>query len=143
MTSCFHVKELQVTEVQSVKIVNMTDKEADLAVTLKVNNPNKMKIVVKSMDLNAYVNKKYVGKVNTDKKIILPKKSENTYTVMVKADMTEVRKLLPSMVFASQALVNLKGDIKVKAKGISKKVNVDVDEKVSRKDIQGIMTTSY
>lgn len=142
MTSCFKVKELQVKEVESVKIINMTDSYADLAVTLRVFNPNNMKITVKSLDLDAFVNKKYIGKINTDKKIIIHKKSDNSYTVLFKADMNEVRKILPSMVFASQALVNLKGGIKVKAKGFNKNICVDIDEKVSKKDLKGIMTVS-
>jgi LEA14-like dessication related protein len=143
MTSCFKIKELQVKEVQSVKVLNMTSTEADLAVTLKVFNPNNMKIIVKSIDLDAYVNKKLVGKVKTDKKIIIPKNSEKSYIIIVKADMKEVNKLLPGMIFASHALVNLQGEMKVKAKGISKKICVNIDEKVSRKEIQDVMMTGF
>jgi LEA14-like dessication related protein len=121
----------------------MNDTEAELAITLKVVNPNKMKIQIKSMDLNAYVNKKYVGKVNTNKTIVIPKKSENSYTILVKADMREVKKLMPTMIFASKALVNLQGDVKVKAKGFSKHVCVNIDEKISKKDLKGVMSTSF
>lgn len=142
LTSCFHVKDLQVKQVETVEVVSMNDTEADLAVTLKVFNPNNMKITVKSMALDAYVNKKHVGIINTNKKIVIPKKSEKSYTIMVKADMKEVKKLMPTMIFASQALVNLQGGIKVKAKGFSKNICVNIDEKVSKKEIQGVMSTS-
>jgi LEA14-like dessication related protein len=117
----------------------MDENTADVEIALKIYNPNKWKITVKDLKLDASVNKKYVGVVNFDKKIVLPKKSEQTYLLVVKTDMAQVKKLIPSLMFSNQALVNLKGNIKVKARGISKRVNLDHDEKISRNDLKGLL----
>lgn len=142
LNSCFSYKEVEVQEVQSVKVLNMNDNTADIEVTLKISNPNPWKIVVKDYDLQAFVNKKYVGKVNYDTKILLPKKSERSYKLVLTADMHQVKKLMPSIVFSNKALLNIKGDLKVKAKGISKKLTIDREEKISKKDLGGIFTAS-
>ena len=140
LTSCLSYKEVQVQEVQSVRVLNINEQTADVEVTLKINNPNRMRIVVKDYDLQAYINKKPVGKVNFDKKFLIPKKSQNSYTMVVRADMTQVKKLIPSLMFSNKALLNISGDVKVKAKGISKKFHIDHEEKISRNDLKNIMT---
>lgn len=142
LTSCFSYKEILVQEVQSVKVLSMSEDKADVEVTLKISNPNPWKIIVKDYNLQAFVNKKYVGKVNFDQKILLNKKSENSYKFVVTADMKEVKKIMPSLLFTNKALLNIKGDMKVKAKGISKKLNIDREEKITRKDLGNIMTAS-
>lgn len=140
LTSCFSYKELQVKEVQSVKLLSVnTDNTADVEVTLKIANPNRWKIIVRDYNLEAFINTKYVGKVNFDKKILIPKKSENCYTLVLKADMAQVKKLMPSLIFSSKALLSIKGDLKVKAKGFSKKINIDREETISRKDLGNLM----
>lgn len=142
MMSCFSYKELQVKEVQSVKVLNQTDSTADVEVALKIHNPNKMKIVVRDGNLDAYINKKLIGNVDVDKKIEIPKKSEETYTFLLKTNMLEVKKLMPSLMFSNKALLGFKGDIKVKAKGISKTVKVDREERVSKKDLKNFNFSS-
>jgi LEA14-like dessication related protein len=139
LTSCFSYKELQVKEVESVKILSVNDNTADVEVALRIINPNNSKIIVKSCNLDASINKKEIGKVCFDKKMVIPERSEKTYIVLLKADMNEVKKLMPSMLFASNALLNIKGDMKVRMKFISKNITVDRDEKISRKDLKNIM----
>jgi LEA14-like dessication related protein len=142
VTSCFNYKEVEIKEVQSVKVLSMNDSTADVEVALKIYNPNKWKITVKDYNLEAFINKKYVGKVDCTKKLVLQKKSDNTYTLLLKADMAQVKKLMPSLLFSNNALLNIKGDLKVKAKGLSKTIKIDRDEKVSRKDLKNIMMAS-
>lgn len=142
LVSCLKLQPLQVKQVESVKILAMTDSTADLAVDLRVDNPNKIKILVKDCNLDAYINHKYVGKVNVRENITIHKKSQDVHTVIVKADMLQVRKIAPSMLFASKALVSLNGNLLVVAKGIKKKIDVNVDQKVSRKEFQNFNLTS-
>jgi LEA14-like dessication related protein len=139
VTSCFSYKEVEIKQVESVRVLSMNDSTADVEVALKINNPNKMKIIVKDYNLEAFINKKYVGKVDCNKKLVLNKKSENTYTLLLKADMAQVKKLLPSLAFNNHALLSIKGDLKVKAKGISKSFKIDRTEKIARKDLKNVM----
>jgi len=136
------LKPVEVSQVESVQLLNMTDSTADIAVSLRIDNPNKMKIQVNSTDLNASINRHPVGKVNITDKIIIPKKSKDLYTVILKADMREVKKLLPSMMFANKALIGLNGNLRVKAKGINKKVDINVEEKIAKKDFKNLMVGS-
>jgi LEA14-like dessication related protein len=138
-SSCFSYKEVEIKEVQSVRILCMDENTADVEVALKIINPNKMKITIKDLQLDASINKKYVGKVKFDKKIVLPKKSEKTYLLVVKTELDQVKKLIPSLVFSNQALVNFKGNLRVKARGISKRVNLDHDERISKNQLKSLM----
>jgi LEA14-like dessication related protein len=140
-TACFSYKELQVKEVQSVKLLGVNDSIADVQITIKVQNPNKMKITLKDYDLTASVNNKNIGKVSFDKNLEIPKKSEKTYNLVLKADMREVKKLMPSLIFSNKAMIGLDGNVKVKAKGISKNIPVSLDQKISRNDLKCIMAS--
>jgi LEA14-like dessication related protein len=140
-TACFSYKELQVKEVQSVKLLGMNDSIADVQIAVKVRNPNKMKIILKDNDLNASVNNKLIGKVSFDKNLVIPKKSEQTYYLVLKADMHEVKKLMPSLLFTNKAIIGLTGNVKAKAKGISKNIPVAVNQKISRNDLKCIMAS--
>ena len=138
-SSCLKYKEIKIQELQSVRILSMDENTADVEFTLKINNPNKWKITVNELQLDACVNKKYIGKVNYDKEIVLPKKSEQTYVLVLKTDMAQVKKLIPSLMFSNQAIVNLKGNVKVKARGFSKRIELDHDEKISRNAIKSLL----
>ena len=137
VTSCVtSYKEVELREVQNIKMLNLTDSTADLEVTVKIANPNKYNISVKDYDLEAYINKKPVGKVKLNDKVIMKKKSEDLYTIILNADMTRVNKLLPTMAFTDKALIGLKGNLKVRARGINKKIDIDLTEKVSIKEFK-------
>ncbi|MBX9852019.1 MAG: hypothetical protein K2X86_09700 [Cytophagaceae bacterium] len=137
VTSCVtSYKQVEVQEVQNVKLLNMTDSTADLEVTMKITNPNKYDIKVKDYDLEAFINKKPVGKVKLADNVKMKRKSEDTYVMILNADMTRVNKLLPTMAFTDKALIGLKGNLKVRARGINKKIDIDLTEKVSIKEFK-------
>src|SRR5436190_1108458 len=107
LTSCFSYKEVQVKQVESVKILSMNDSTADVEVALRIINPNSSKIKIKDCNLDASINKKNIGKLCFDKKITIPENSENTYIVLLKADMKAIKKIMPTMIFANNALLNI------------------------------------
>ncbi|HEY8400732.1 MAG TPA: LEA type 2 family protein [Cytophagaceae bacterium] len=136
MSSCLNLKPLELTEIESVNITEQTGAYANVQVKLKVKNPNKFKIKVSDYDLLALVNKKEMGKITIEeKRIVIPKNSDKTYTFNLKADMAQVAKLVPTLLFTNSALVNVKGEVKVKAMGVPKKVKLDIQQKVSKDDL--------
>lgn len=133
-TSCITVKPVEVTKVESVKLVDKTLSNAKVEVTLKINNPNKFKIKVKEYDLEGLINGKSIGKLNIDKKLVIAKKSEKDYTITVGADLSKATGVLAGLMIAKAGVINLKGDLKVKVFIIKKKIPIDVKEKFSAKD---------
>lgn len=137
MSSCLNLKPIELKEIESVNVTEQTDTYANVQVKLKVTNPNNFKIKISDYDLMALVNKKEMGKVDIEEsKIVIPKKSDQTYTFNLKADMAQVKKLIPTLLFSNSALVNLQGQVKVKAMGIPKRVKLNVEQRISKSDLK-------
>jgi LEA14-like dessication related protein len=136
LCSCISLKPVEFQGIESVQLINMTDTTADVDVTLNIKNPNNYKLVVKKVDLDASLNKKPVGKIKHSVKLTIPKNSELPYTLRLNADLVQIRRMLPSLIFTSTAQVNIKGNIKAKVFMIPKKIKLDVTQKVSKNDLK-------
>lgn len=136
MHSCIPFKPVEVTEISSVNFEKASITSPQIDVTLKIKNPNFYKIKVKDINLEGFVSGQSLGRVGVDTKdVFIPKKSEEKYTITLKADVAKVLAALPSVMFTQSAIVGLKGNIEVKALLFKKKVPIDIKEKVSAKDL--------
>jgi LEA14-like dessication related protein len=136
ISSCISVKPVEFQGIESFQIMDQTDTSANVDIMVKIKNPNNYKLVIKKVDLDATLNKRLVGKINHSVKLIVPKNSEGVYTLRLAADLKQIRLMIPTLIFANTALVNIKGDIKARAIFIPKKIKLDVNQKVSREDIK-------
>lgn len=139
LASCKSIKDLEVKGIQSASIVAANDTTADVAITLRIGNPNKFNIIVRKYNLEAFLNTKPVAKTKFDKKIRIPKRSEGDYTLVVSTDMRQVRRLIPGVMFSNKAKLNVKGDILVRAMCFTKRIKVDREETVTRKELEKII----
>jgi LEA14-like dessication related protein len=136
MASCISLKPVEFQGIESFQLINMTDTTAEVDVLVKIKNPNNYKLVIKKVDLDATLNKKLIGKINHSVKLTIPKNSEQPYTLRLNADLAQIRRMLPSLIFTNAAQVNIKGDIKARALLIPKKIKLDVTQKVSKNDLK-------
>jgi LEA14-like dessication related protein len=118
-----------------MQMLEQTDTSAQVVLNVKIKNPNNYRLLIKKIDLDASLNKKLIGKINHTEKLSIPKKSENIYPIRLKADMTQLQKLVPSLIFSGAALVNVKGKVKGKALLIPKTIDIDINQKVGKKDL--------
>jgi LEA14-like dessication related protein len=135
-SSCLSFKPIEFQGIESMEMINQTDSTAEVDLKVKIKNPNNYKLLIKKIDLDAYLNKKLIGKINHVEKLNIPKKSENSYIIRLKADMAQLQKLVPTLIFSGAALVNVKGKVKGKALWIPKTINIDINQKVNKHDLK-------
>jgi LEA14-like dessication related protein len=136
LSSCISLKPVEFQGIESFQIIDQTDTSANVDITVRIKNPNNYKLTIKKVDLDATLNKKLVGKINHTVKLTIPKNSEKSYILRLNADLTQIRRMIPTLIFSSTALVNIKGDIKARALLIPKKIKLDVSQKVSKDDLK-------
>lgn len=138
LQSCFDYEEVQFRGVQNVSVLERGDNVIKLQIDVRVDNPNTFKIKVKKSTLDIYINGKYVGKTQLDEKIVLQKETEDVYPVVIKMNTKDLLKAAVGSLgglLKGEATVRLTGDVKGSVYGISRKVEVDVEEKVNLKDL--------
>ncbi|CAG5077673.1 NDR1/HIN1-like protein [Parvicella tangerina] len=138
LQSCFDYEEVLFRGVQNVSVLERTDNVVKLQIDVKVDNPNKFNIKVKKSTMDIYINEQYVGKTHLDDKIILKKRTEDVYGVVLRANPKDILKAAMGSLgglLKGNVTVRLKGDVKGSVYGISKKVPVDVEEKIDLKSL--------
>ncbi len=138
LQGCFDYEEILFKGVQNVSVIERNDKEVKIQIDVKVDNPNKFNVKVKKSIMSIYVNEKFVGKTELDEKIVLKKRTEDVYAVVLKADPKElVKAAIGSLggLLKGNVTVRLKGDVKGSAYGVAKKVPVDIEQVIDLKDI--------
>lgn len=134
LLSCIDYKEVEVIEVSDIGIHDLTTENIEIEVTMKINNPNNYKISVVDSDLELYIKGKKIGAANIKDKIVLPKKSNEKHKIVVKTGLGDMLSgaipVLIGLIFDNSIDLAIKGDIKARAKSLSKSFPVDFKEKV-------------
>ncbi len=136
MQSCISYKPVDLKAIESVNFNGVSGGTASVNVVVRINNPNNYKIKIKKYDLHTFLNEKDMGAVNISDKIVFPKKSEQSYSLNISADISQLIGSLPGLLFTNTVLVGLKGELTVGAKIFSKKYPIDLKQTVSTKDIK-------
>ncbi|MDQ3191205.1 MAG: LEA type 2 family protein [Bacteroidota bacterium] len=133
-TSCSSIEPLTVSKVEKVKLKDFSKNSATLEVTFIIKNPNRYKFKITDNNFNVFLNNAELGSAKIKKKIIIPKKSEDSYTFLIESNfsrlaMASIPSLL-NMFRTKQVELKLVGDVKVKTMGIGKRFPLEIIEKV-------------
>lgn len=137
-SSCIEYKEVEITNIKHVKLLEFSKKGLIVESEIQIKNPNSFKLSVVDSDFDIFVKGSKLAKARIDNNIVLTKNSEEYHTVIMKSDYED---------FADGALVKMLGltmgsreiDFKVdgyitgKAFFIKKKVHVSHEAKVPLK----------
>ena len=137
LQGCFDYEEVEFKGVKGVSLLDRTEDKLRIQVDVLVNNPNKFNIKVKKSILDIYLNGKYVGKTTLDNKVVVKKNSEGVYPVILKANTKEVMKAAMGSIgglLKGKVTIGLKGKMKGSVYGISKSVEIDIEEQINIKD---------
>ncbi len=137
MQGCFDYEDVKFNGVKDVSVVDRNDDNLKLQVDVLVDNPNTYNIKVKKSTLDIYLNGKYVGKTTLDDKIVLKKKTAGVYGVVLKADTRSIMKAAMGSLgglLKGEVTIGLKGKVKGSVYGISKSVDVDMEENINLKN---------
>lgn len=116
ITSCSPLKEISFSNVESVKLNNLSQKGIEASVTVRIKNPNKMSFKVYRSEMEITVNGMKLGKASITDNVTIKRNSEAPYTFKIKSDFSgfnfaDLPKLL-SIATSKNLQVNLKGNLK-------------------------------
>lgn len=133
-TSCIEYKDVEVVEVSDVGIKSISLAGIDVGVSMQIKNPNNYDISIVDSDLTLFADGKRVGTAQVKEKIKIPKKSNKMHRFTVQSSTADIVSnaipLLMSLMSKTTLEVQITGDIKAKAKGLSKRFPVDFKDKV-------------
>ncbi len=135
LTSCFSYKEIELGDVENVRLNKASNGGLEIKSDMLINNPNNYKIKIKKLDADVLVNGKKVGKIELNKKVVLPKKSEQVQTFTVNTQLSDLLSAAPTVLFGGPITLQLKGYIKGKVFIFSKKLPLDEERQLSPKDL--------
>jgi LEA14-like dessication related protein len=135
LSSCGSIQPLTVSKVENVKLNNLSKNSLTLEVTMAVKNPNNYRFKMVDNHLDLYLNNSEIGGVKIKERIVIPRKSEQSYTFLLNAEFSRLAiGAIPSllnMFQTRQVELKLVGDVKVRTMGISKRFPLEITEKVS------------
>lgn len=133
-TSCITYNDVDVKEFQEPKIEKFSKDEIRIRLIATVENPNGYKIKIKKASFDIFVNGKEVGVAKTDSKVILKKKTTETYEVVVTTTLKQasggIMAIAGSAMLKGEVELRAKGTVKAGAFGFYKKVKIDEKKKL-------------
>jgi LEA14-like dessication related protein len=134
LSSCLEYKEVEVIKVVEIGVKEISVKGVDVEVAMQVKNPNNYNISIVDSDLNLLIKGKKMGSATIKEKVTLKKKSTAVYRFTLQSSFKDLSlsslPVLMSIMGQNSMEVQIVGDIKAQAKGISKRVPIDFTEKV-------------
>jgi LEA14-like dessication related protein len=124
----------QIKAVESIRLDEMTNNGAKVKIGIIVSNPNAHTIKIKGGQLDVFVNKNGIGKIDVPDTIELAKNSEEVYYLHLQSSYVQLLTALPGVIGffnKKSAEVNIKGDIKAGAYFINKTFPVNVTQNIS------------
>ena len=120
------MKDLRMTE------IGKDGMEAEIEVD--IYNPNFYNVKLVESDVDLFLNGKPVGKVTLSEKVVIKKKTEQRYTIIVNSDLQGLSSsffetLLSALLFR-KVHVKADGALRAKALFIGRNVGIEVDQDV-------------
>ncbi|OFX17676.1 MAG: hypothetical protein A2033_09360 [Bacteroidetes bacterium GWA2_31_9] len=132
-------KEVQIGDIEGVKVVEMTKSKVTLELMIPINNPNNTKFKVTNIDLDINLNGTDLGKVKELKNIKIPANSNETHSFLVEVEFSKILagglNILGSLMNKGKTKVKLKGKIHVKSFMLGKTIDVNIDKPIKMLDL--------
>src|SRR6478609_11117198 len=127
ITSCT-LRPVEVTQINDLRFVQVSDKGVELEVDVTVDNPNNGKIKIRHSVLNGKLDGKNLGTLTLSDGFVLAKNQSSNVTMKVIAKPDNFTVFLPYLFDAEPSKLALDGFVKVRYKGIPAKVKFDIDD---------------
>ncbi len=131
------LKPVTVQKVDGLNINSANMNEIEVALTLKIDNPNNYAITVKKIDLNVNAGGIDLGRVLVEQKVKIPAKSVTSQTFNFKVNLSQLgAAAIPAgLALLSKGNLQLKANGKIRAKAflISKNFEVNFSDAVKLK----------
>ncbi len=125
ITSCKRPQGFDYRDVKNIKLEKLGFDSTTLKMDLVYFNPNNFGVVLKNVDCEIYVDKKYLGHYNLDTIMQIEKKSEFALPSTIKLSMQNIYKNALNLLFSKAVELNVKGTTKISKMGITITVPFD------------------
>lgn len=141
LSSCT-VQQIELVRVEDFKVKSFNSEGASVEVKARIKNPNKFGFKVKGSDLNLFVGNNELGRVTLKDKIKIKRNAEETYTFVLQSDLGKLASnaLMGGLGMLTQGSINVKvkGDLKIGKIFITKRLPVNIEEKVNPASLLGL-----
>jgi len=133
-TGCMQYEDVDIGRVEQFSVSKFEKDAIEIDVAMRIKNPNNYKITITGSDFDVFMDDKNMGTAKIKNAIVLPAESDELQTFTVQTDQNLLMKggisSLFSMLGKRSPEVRLKGEIKAKARFLSKTFPVDITERV-------------
>lgn len=132
--ACGNVQDVSLVKFEDVQIKDFKGKTAVLIAKIKIDNPNKKKVIVKDVDAKILISGNDLGKIKLSEDLVLAAQSNQSYEVKFHLDINDS----VTNIYATAMSLMAKKDIKLKAVGtvkgkmgiLSKRFPVEIEQNV-------------
>jgi len=133
-SGCFSYKEITLIKVDKIIVSEFSKNKIELIASLKLNNPNKYNIKVKSVKLDISLNNKKIGQLHLQNNLNLKRNSTNTYdfkfdSKFEKLDFSTIAVII-SAIATKRTNIEVEGIIKGKIGILSRKFPIKFKEAI-------------
>ena len=122
LSSCASPKTFEYREIRNIKLDQFGFDKTSLAMELVYFNPNNFGLDLKKVDADVYVDNHYLGKMNLDTTMHIPKKADFILPSKIALDLKEFYKNALNLAISNEVLVTVKGTTRVGKAGLFKTV---------------------
>lgn len=133
VVSCSPVEKVHIGPATGIEINGLSGKQISFKVMVNIENPNRQSFTLRTMDLDVLLNGIYIGKITSNEKVNIPKRSSQVYTFPLSAEL----KSISFSVFALTDLflrryidVELRGMAKINSGLLRKTIPINEQEKI-------------
>lgn len=122
LISCVAPKAFEYRDIKNIKLDKIGFDKTSLNMDLVYFNPNKFGLELKTVDADVYIDNHYLGKMNLDTSMHIPKNQEFILPSKMAIDLKGLYKNALNLMISNEVLVTVKGTTKVGKAGIFKTV---------------------
>ena len=116
LSSCKDFKEVTLSGIENIKLINLSQKSVEALITVRINNPNNLSFTIYKSEMDVTLSGINAGKAQITDNVKIKSKSEEAYTFKIKSDfsnlnLTDLPSLI-SMAMSKNVKIGLKGNLK-------------------------------
>jgi LEA14-like dessication related protein len=138
LSSCAVYKDVEVTEVLDIQVLEFDHEGAECEIFLSIYNPNPYKITLTESHVDLFFDGKSLGEVQLLEKVVIPKKAQSTISMKCEASYENLQAIMGNIItlmFQSEYVLEGNGYIRGKALLVSKDVPVVFKETLTKADL--------
>jgi len=132
--ACKKIEPLEVSDIQSVKILKLTKQTLLLEVSVLIKNPNAIKFTIKDYDFDVFINQHGIGKAVIKDNIIIPKRSDELYAFNCEVNylrlLASAIPIVKAIMMNEKVKIKVSGFMKVKAFGITSRHEIEIQKEL-------------